>query len=311
MVRIFIIIRLVGLFMNHIATHARTFLFLPADRLPRLDKALASGAHMVILDLEDAVAPATKESARADLGALWLQLDEAVRARIAIRINATATPWHAQDALLLRQISSQGLGGVMLAKTESVAQLGALAQQCAGTALFPLVESAMGFAALHLIARAPGVARLVFGHLDFQIDLGMQCDPDERELDAVRFQFVCASRQAGLPGPVDGVTTQIKDTARLVQDAQRSRRFGFTGKLCIHPDQVDAVNAALGPTVSQVDWAQRVLAAASAQGAGAFQFEMKVIVASQARGGLQRESPSQIGRQRGGHCQRQDEHEPV
>jgi citrate lyase subunit beta/citryl-CoA lyase len=273
MVRIFIIIRLVGLFMNHIATHARTFLFLPADRLPRLDKALASGAHMVILDLEDAVAPATKESARADLGALWLQLDEAVRARIAIRINATATPWHAQDALLLRQISSQGLGGVMLAKTESVAQLGALAQQCAGTALFPLVESAMGFAALHLIARAPGVARLVFGHLDFQIDLGMQCDPDERELDAVRFQFVCASRQAGLPGPVDGVTTQIKDTARLVQDAQRSRRFGFTGKLCIHPDQVDAVNAALGPTVSQVDWAQRVLAAASAQGAGAFQFE--------------------------------------
>jgi citrate lyase subunit beta / citryl-CoA lyase len=268
----------------------RTFLFLPADRLARLDKALASGAHMVILDLEDAVAPATKESARAALGALWLQMDEAVRARIAIRINATATPWHAKDAQLLRQISSQGLGGVMLAKTESVAQLGAMAQQCAGTALFPLVESAKGFAALDLIARAPGVARIVFGHLDFQVDLGMQCGPDERELDAVRFQFVCASRQAGLPGPVDGVTTQLKDPAQLAHDAQRSRRFGFTGKLCIHPDQVGAVNAAMGPTASQAEWAQRVLDAAGEQNAGAFQFEGAMVdapVLARARSYLQ------------------------
>lgn len=259
--------------MKNFAAPARTFLFLPGDRLQRLDKALSSEAQMVILDLEDAVAPAAKEPARAALGALWAQLEDAARARIAIRINAAGTPWYAQDVALLDTLTRRGLGAVMLAKTESVAQLGALAPHTGSAALLPLVESAKGLAALDLIARAPGVARLVFGHLDFQADLGMQCDTDERELDSVRFQFVCASRQAGLPGPVDGVTTQLQDPAQLAHDAQRSRRFGFTGKLCIHPSQVAAVNAALGPTPSQLEWAQRVLSAASAQNAGAFQFE--------------------------------------
>lgn len=259
--------------MKNFAIQARTFLFLPSDRLQRLEKALSSDAHMVILDLEDAVAPAAKEQARAALGVLWAQLDDAARRRIAIRINAAGTPWYAQDVALLDTLVRLGMGAVMLAKTESVAQLSALAQHTGSAALLPLVESAKGFVALDLIARAPRVARLVFGHLDFQADLGMQCDTDERELDSVRFQFVCVSRQAGLPGPVDGVTTQLQDPAQLAHDAQRSRRFGFTGKLCIHPSQVPAVNAALGPTPSQVEWAQRVLSAAGAQNAGAFQFE--------------------------------------
>lgn len=259
--------------MKNFPIHARTLLFLPSDRLERLDKALSSEAHVVILDLEDAVAPAGKDAARSELGSRWDQLDESSRARIAIRINATETPWHAQDLALVQRLGRQGLGGVMLAKTESVAQLGTLAQHTGNTALLPLVESAKGLAALDLIARAPGVARLVFGHLDFQADLGMQCDTDERELDAVRFQFVCVSRQAGLPGPVDGVTTQLQDPLQLAHDAQRSRRFGFTGKLCIHPSQVPTVNAALGPTPAQVEWARRVLHAASAQDTGAFQFE--------------------------------------
>jgi citrate lyase subunit beta / citryl-CoA lyase len=243
----YIIIRLVGLFMNHIATHARTFLFQPADRLQRLDKALASGSNMVILALDVVVALVAKETARATLGALWPLLDEAKRPRIVVRINATGTPWNAHDVELLRHLASHGLGAVMLAKTESVVQLGALAQQRTGAVLLPLIEPAKGFAALDLIARAPGVARLVVGHLDFQVDLGMQCGQEERELDAVRFHVVCASCQAGLPGPVDGVTTQLKDPAQLAHDAQRSRRFGFTGKLCIHPDQVGAVNAVLNP----------------------------------------------------------------
>ena len=90
-----------------------------------------------------------------------------------------------------------GISAVMLAKTESVAQLGALAQHTGSAALLPLVESAKGLAELGLIARAPGVARLAIGHLDFQADLAMQCDTDERELDPVRFQFVCVSLQAG------------------------------------------------------------------------------------------------------------------
>ncbi len=259
--------------MENLAASARTFLFLPADRLERLDKALASGAHMVVLDLEDAVAPAAKAQARTALAEYWPRLGDAARARIAIRINAAGTPWHPDDGVLLQRLLPQRPGAVMLAKSESGAQLETLGHQTGETPLLALVESAEGLAALDALARAPAVARLVFGHLDFQLDLGMQCGPEERELDSVRLAFVSASRRAGLPGPVDGVTVNLQDATRLEHDTQRSLRFGFTGKLCIHPNQIETVNLSLGPTPSQVDWAQRVLAAASAQQAGAFQFE--------------------------------------
>ncbi|MGB6100358.1 MAG: CoA ester lyase [Comamonas sp.] len=259
--------------MKNICSQARSFLFLPGDRLTRLEKALTSGANMVVLDLEDAVAPDAKPTARAAVLEQWASSDPASRARIAIRINAASTPWHKDDCDLVEALAGGGLGGVVLAKAESTAPLIELAQRVRGIPLLPLVESAEGLAALDLIAHAPGVARLLFGHLDFQLDLGLQCDADERELDAVRLAIVMATRRANLPGPVDGVTINLKDEERLESDIRRSKRFGFTGKLCIHPDQVPTVNASLGPTVAQVEWARRVLSAARGQPAGAFQFE--------------------------------------
>lgn len=276
--------------MNTIATRAGSFLFLPADRLHRLEKALASGAHMVILDLEDAVAPDAKHGARAALHEQWRHLEPAARMRLAIRVNASSTPWHEEDCTLVERLTSDGLGGVVLAKSESPTPLGELAQRASGVPLLPLIESAEGLAALDLIARAPGVARLLFGHLDFQIDLGLQCGTDERELDAVRLAFVMASRRAGLPGPVDGVTVELQHMEQLESDTQRSKRFGFTGKLCIHPNQVTTVNASLGPTTTQVAWARRVLAAADEQQTGAFQFEGAMVdapVLARARSYLQ------------------------
>ncbi len=252
---------------------AQSFLFLPADRLQRMGKALTSGAHMVILDLEDGVNPDAKPNARAELLAQWTQLEQVSRERIAIRINAASTPWHEDDCKLVEALAKKSLGGVVLAKAESVEPLSQLAQRAQGVPLLPLIESADGLAALDPIARAPGVTRLLFGHLDFQIDLGLECDADERELDPVRFSLVMASRRAELPGPVDGVTVNIQHTERLEADTRRSRRFGFTGKLCIHPNQVATVNSALSPTPVQVAWAGRVIAAASSERSGAFRFE--------------------------------------
>lgn len=259
--------------MKSSATSARTLLFLPADRLQRLPKALASGAHLVVVDLEDAVAPGAKAAARAALLAQWPALDAAARTRIAVRINATGSPWHGDDLALLGELGAHGLAAAMLPKTESPAQLHDLAAAVPALPLLPLVESAEGLAALDHIARAPAVARLVFGHLDFQLDLDLQCSDDERELDAVRLAFASASRRAGLAGPVDGVTTQIDPLDRLQFDTARARRFGFAGKLCIHPNQVPTVNELLGPTPAQRAWAQRLLAAAASAGSGAFQFE--------------------------------------
>jgi citrate lyase subunit beta/citryl-CoA lyase len=119
------------------------------------------------------------------------------------------------------------------------------------------------------------VCRLAFGHLDFQADLSMHCGPDERELDSVRLAIVLASRRADIAAPLDGVTTEFQDELRLAADTQRSRRFGFGGKLCIHPRQVAAVNAAMAPSAAEREWALRVLAAnhEAGTGPGAFAFE--------------------------------------
>lgn len=250
---------------------ARSFLFVPADRLDRLAKALASGAQAVIVDLEDAVAPENKSEARLDLAFRWPTLDPAARSRLVVRINAGGTPWHAEDEQLLRTLP--GLGAVMLPKAEAPAELFRLGAALPGLPLIPLVESAEGLVALDLIAQVQGVLRLAFGHLDFQSDLGMACDADEAELAPVRLALVLASRRAGLPPPIDGVTTALQDAEQLAQDCRRARRFGFGAKLCIHPSQVAAVNGTLGPTAEEQAWAGRVLQAAAERGSGAFRFE--------------------------------------
>jgi citrate lyase subunit beta / citryl-CoA lyase len=255
---------------------ARSFLFVPADRPERLAKALASGAHAVIVDLEDAVAPDHKPAARRELARAWGSLAGEQRALLAVRINAAGTPWHEDDHALLRQLAPRPPGAVMLSKAETAGAIERVARSAVAPVL-PLIESANGLHALDLIARARGVLRIAFGHLDFQAELGLHCDADERELDAVRLALVMASRRAGLPAPIDGVTTAIDDSARLLADTERSRRFGFGAKLCIHPKQVAAVNESLGPTPAQREWAQRVLDASRSHAEGAFRLDGEMV----------------------------------
>jgi citrate lyase subunit beta / citryl-CoA lyase len=255
---------------------ARSFLFVPADRPERLAKALASGAHAVIVDLEDAVAPDQKPAARRELARAWGSLADDQRALLAVRINAAGTPWHEDDHTLLRQLAARAPGAVMLSKAETASAIERVARSAVAPVL-PLIESSEGLHALESLVRARGVLRIAFGHLDFQAELGMHCDADERELDAVRLALVMASRRAGLPAPIDGVTAALDDAARLAQDLQRSRRFGFGAKLCIHPKQVDAVNEGFGPTAAQREWAQRVLEASRLHGTGAFRLDGEMV----------------------------------
>lgn len=257
-------------------THARSFLFVPADRLDRLPKALASGAQAVIIDLEDAIAPTAKAAAREALARAWRGLAAEERPRLLVRINAAATPWHEADLALLRQLAALGLGAAMLPKAEAATVIERITRTVPA-AVLPLVESAAGLHALGDLAHARGVARLVFGHLDFQGDTGLQCGADERELDSVRLAFTLASRRAGLPAPVDGVTTALGDAERLAADIGRGRRLGFGGKLCIHPTQVAAVNEGFGPTPAERQWALRVLSASQSHEAGAFQLDGQMV----------------------------------
>lgn len=246
---------------------ARSLLFVPGSRPDRFDKAMAAGADAVVVDLEDAVAPADKDRAREALAA-WLAPGRAV----IVRINGADTGWFRDDLALCAR---PGVSAVMLPKAERADDIAALRAAGAATVL-PLVESAAGFAALAAIAGAPGVQRLAFGSLDVQVDLGMR-DALEDELLFFRSQLVLASRLAGLQPPVDGVSTAIDDAARLRDDSLRARRLGFGGKLCIHPRQVADVNRHFAPTEAERAWAQRVLDAAAASGGAAVAVDGKMV----------------------------------
>jgi citrate lyase subunit beta/citryl-CoA lyase len=120
---------------------------------------------------------------------------------------------------------------------------------------------------LALLARTPGVVRLAFGSIDFQVDLGIEGDDDALLL--FRSQLVLASRLASLPPPIDDVTVATGDEALLRRDTERARRLGFGAKLCIHPQQVAAVHGAFSPSSTERDWAARVVAAMQASGGAA------------------------------------------
>ncbi len=255
--------------MTDSVRHACSFLFVPATQPERLPKALASGADLVIADWEDAVAPADKERARTALADALAALPAPQRARLLVRINSETTPWFAADLQALAQLTAQGLAGAVVPKAERAQTLQALAQAAGPqAALVPLVESVAGLTAADALAAAPQVARLAFGHLDFQVDAGMACGETEEELLPVRMALVLASRRAGRAAPIDGVTVDTRNPERMGRDAERARRMGFGGKLCIHPAQVPVLHAAFDPDEAAVTHAQRVRQALEQAGGG-------------------------------------------
>jgi len=238
---------------------AHTYLFVPGNRPDRFAKACAAGADAVIIDLEDAVPPVDKPAARESF-ARWVSSGQAVH----VRINSAATEWFREDAAACRQL---GVAGILLPKTEGAEDIRRLEEIVPGPApLIAMIETARGFYRALEIARHPRVSRLVFGALDFQLDLGISGDTDE--LLYFRSQLVLVSRVAEIAPPVDGINTEIDDPERLRAATMRSIRLGFGGKLCIHPKQLGPVSACFRPTAEEIAWARRVVeAAAASQGA--------------------------------------------
>ena len=246
----------------------RSYLFVPGNRPDRFAKACATTADAVIVDLEDAVPPADKPDAREGV-ARWVAAEHPVL----VRVNGAETQWFADD---LKLAGLPGVAGIVLPKAERVDDVIAVARSVAPTAaVVPLIESARGFADALSIARVPGVQRLAFGSLDFELDLGIRGDGEE--LLHFRSGLVLASRLAGVLAPVDGVTTALSDRARLAADTERARRLGFGAKLCIHPNQVEPVNDAFSPDETEVAWAQRVLDAATAARGAAVAVDGKMV----------------------------------
>jgi citrate lyase subunit beta/citryl-CoA lyase len=251
---------------------ARTWLFVPATRTERFAKAAASGADRLILDLEDAVAPGDKDGARRALREAVLPAGLPVY----VRVNGLGTPWFEAD---LAAISGLPVAGVVLPKADGGEPI-ARAAAALPTAMrvVPLVESAAGVWNAVEVARGPRVERLAFGALDLQLDTGIRDEGDA--MAHARSQVVLASRVAGVAPPVDSVSSSLDDEGSVQADAERGRRFGFAGKLCVHPRQVAPAHRGFAPTAAELEWAEALLAEVAARGAdggAAFSFRGRMI----------------------------------
>lgn len=229
-------------------------LFVPGDRPERFAKAVASGAAAAILDLEDAVAPAAKDAARAQVcAALRDGLDAFVR------INPPRTPAGQADLAALVGLRPRA---IVVAKAESPDDLAAVP---AGVPAIALVETVRGLERARELAHAPNVAALAFGAFDLCAELGAVPQPEV--LAPLRSAVVLAARGAGRLA-IDTPFVQLDDDEGLQADARRSVAFGFDGKLAIHPRQVAAILDVFEPSAADVARAHAIVAAVAAGGVG-------------------------------------------
>lgn len=272
----------------------RSFLFAPGNVARRVEKALTLEADVVIVDLEDSVAVHEKAQTRA-LAAEALRRPR--RGRGYVRVNAPATEFCYGD---LVATIHKGVDGVVLPKVESAADLHAIDWLLAalererGIAegsidLMPQVETAAGVQRIDRILQARSlrpyrgpwrVKRVAFGAADYGHELGLEPTLDEPELAEARARIVLSSRAAGAENPIDSPWFHFKETEAFQRALQRSRRGGFQGRLCVHPDQLGPVNRAYLPGEEELARAERIVAAfkeAEARGAAAIQVDGQMV----------------------------------
>ncbi|MFC9550033.1 HpcH/HpaI aldolase/citrate lyase family protein [Rhodococcus sp. NPDC056960] len=238
------------------ASVARSWLLVNGTRKTTFDQSLDSAADQIVVDLEDAVDPKDKPTARLDVAA-WLE-----RRPAWVRINDRTTPFWADDLDLLAGLP--GLQGVMLAKTEQAEHVTETFDRLGGkTPVLALVESAIGIEAATAIARARGIFRLAFGSGDYCRDTG--AGGDDLSMAYPRSRLVVASRIGQLPGPIDGPTVGGVHSA-LQERSATAVSMGMTGKLCLETGQAGTVNAEFSPSASDVAWAREFLTEFDARG---------------------------------------------
>jgi citrate lyase subunit beta / citryl-CoA lyase len=260
----------------------RTLLFAPGNHPRRVEKALCLKADAVILDLEDAVAIAEKVATRT----IVVDALQSERPGLGyVRVNAYDTDFCFGDLLV---VVAKGVDGIVLPKVETSAQLRSVdwvvsqlerekRLPAGGIDIIPIIETGKGVANVHDIASAgTRIKRLSFGAGDYTKDMAMRWTRHEGELAHARAEIAVASRAAGLEAPLDTVWIHIKETDGCIKSAELVCDMGYQGKLCIHPDQVDPVNAVFTPSDEDVDFAEKVVKAfeeAEAQGLASIQVD--------------------------------------
>lgn len=238
-----------------------TWLYVPGDRPEVVTKALASGADVVIVDLEDAVAPDRKAYARAATAEL---LSAPPPVPVHVRVNALDTPEAESDLKTLSPLP--GLTALRLPKITSPDEVARVAERTApaeggAIPLYALLESALGVERAYDIAVAhPALRGIALGEADLRADLGA-CH--ERALDWPRSRVVVAARAAGLPSPAQSIYPDTKDLEGLASSSAHGRALGFFGRAALHPRQLPVIERAYTPTPQEVESAEETLRAAT------------------------------------------------
>jgi citrate lyase subunit beta/citryl-CoA lyase len=268
----------------------RSALFVPGNRPDRVDKAVQTNADAVIIDLEDAVPLSQKVETRKQVRQKIATCGEK---KIIVRVNALHSEFGLDD---FKEVISNGLSGVMVPKVESpsdIRQIDAIVTEIekkggiepGSIFMLPLIETARGvenaFAIASVKTEPDRFFSLSFGAADFALDMGITITLSGEELIYPRARLAVACRAAGLAPPVDTpFMIDLKDRQALEADIRRAIRFGFQGKLCIHPNQVEICNQLFSPTEEEVAYARKVIDTfekAEAEGVAAIQLEGKFI----------------------------------
>ena len=251
----------------------RSLLFIPGANARALEKARCLPADGLIFDLEDAVAPAAKEAARAAVATALATGSYGRRERV-LRVNALGTPWGEAD---LAAAAVLPIDAVLLPKVESADQVRRsvslldMAGASSALAVWCMLETPLAILAAPAIAAAsPRVAALVAGTSDLTKDLHALHTRDRLPLIASLGLLLLAARAHGLTA-LDGVHLDLADEEGFAAVCRQGRALGFDGKTLIHPKQIEAANVAFGPSPEEIAWSRRVIAAhaeAEAHGAG-------------------------------------------
>jgi citrate lyase subunit beta/citryl-CoA lyase/(S)-citramalyl-CoA lyase len=241
----------------------RCLLFVPGSRPERFGKALASDADQVAIDLEDAVPPEGKSTARAAAIA-FLASGPVARSEIGIRVNGLADGEGQKDIAAIAAASVKP-AFVMLPKTESAEEVRAAAQALPGVPLIALLESPRALFAARAIAAAPNVQAMMFGGYDYAV--AARCRPGALGWAWPRGQWAAAAAEADV-GAIDAPSVETRDLANLGHETGEVMALGFTAKSAIHPAQVAPIQSAFLPTQAELEHARKVVAAAQAAGGG-------------------------------------------
>jgi citrate lyase subunit beta/citryl-CoA lyase len=251
-----------------LSASAISYLFVPATRPERFEKAFSSDSDAVIIDLEDAVAVEEKDAA---LGHLLVALEAGLSQPVHVRINAADSPWFDRDLDAVAGLSDNAaasLAGVILPKAERPEDLARVSTALSARQqeIVALIESAAGVARIRELAGSAGLTRFAVGAADLSFDLDVAISSPT--VDWVYAQLVVESRLAGLPGPLASPPFEIRDLATVEHEARRLKALGAAGQLCIHPAQVHPIHRGFLPEAETIAWAQRVVDTNVTNGAG-------------------------------------------